>query len=64
MFNDLESKLQSLLEMYGSRNTAKMTGFDGLADKYAASLKSIMAQVGQYIDDLCRQVGHCGRGDG
>lgn len=42
--------------MYGSRNTAKMTGFDGLADKYAASLKSIMAQVGQYIDDLCRQV--------
>ncbi|NCI77668.1 polymorphic toxin type 15 domain-containing protein [Acinetobacter kanungonis] len=56
VLNQYLGKLQSLLEMYGSRNTAKMTGFDGLADKYAASLKSIMAQVGQYIDDLCRQV--------
>ncbi|QDK98680.1 hypothetical protein FM020_12580 [Acinetobacter tandoii] len=56
VLNQYLVKLQSLLEMYGSRNTAKMTGFDGLADKYAASLKSIMAQVGQYIDDLCRQV--------
>lgn len=56
VLNQYLGKLQSLLEMYGSRNTAKMTGFDGLADKYAASLKSIMAQVGQYIDDLCCQV--------
>lgn len=56
VLNQYLAKLQSLLEMYGSRNTAKMTGFDALADKYAASLKSIMAQVGRYIDDLCRQV--------
>lgn len=56
VLNQYLAKLQSLLEMYGSRNTAKMTGFDALADKYAASIKSIMAQVGRYIDDLCRQV--------
>ncbi|QNX14895.1 hypothetical protein IC793_13090 [Acinetobacter seifertii] len=56
VLNQYLAKLQSLLQMYGSRNTAKMTGFDALADKYAAALKSIMAQVGRYIDDLCRQV--------
>lgn len=56
VLNQYLAKLQSLLQMYGSRNTAKMTGFDALADKYAAALKSIMAQIGRYIDDLCRQV--------
>lgn len=56
VLNQYLAKLQSLLQMYGSRNTAKMTGFDALADKYAAALKSIMVQIGRYIDDLCRQV--------
>lgn len=56
VLNQYLEKLQLLLESYGSRNSVKLTGFDGLADHYAKALKDIMAQVGQYIDDLCRQV--------
>lgn len=56
VLNQYLGKLQGLLESYGSRNSVKMTGFDGLADQYAKALKDIMSQIGRYIDDLCRQV--------
>ncbi|MDM1292570.1 polymorphic toxin type 15 domain-containing protein [Acinetobacter indicus] len=56
VLNQYLGKLQRLLESYGSQNSVKMTGFDGLADHYAKALKDIMSQIGRYIDDLCRQV--------
>lgn len=56
VLNQYLSKLQELLKSYGSANREKRFGFDALADKYATAIKDIMANIGRYIDDLCRQL--------
>jgi|GEM_PF-1639656 len=56
VLNQYLVKLQALLKSYGSSNPEKRYGFDGLADKYATAIKDIMANIGRYIDDLCRQL--------
>ncbi|WP_343579889.1 polymorphic toxin type 15 domain-containing protein [Acinetobacter sp.] len=56
VLNQYLIKLQALLKSYGSSNPEKRFGFDGLADKYATAIKDIMANIGRYIDDLCRQL--------
>lgn len=56
VLNQYLARLQDLLKSYGSSNPAKKLGFDGLADKYAVAIKDIMANIGRYIDDLCRQL--------